>query len=100
RPNVGRRRRNRVTELRTDLRRSQLLFRHAHGLAIEPVELARVLHQRAIAALAHGLQDRTHDRFRFRKPRGFARQQTADIFALEYSNHSTILLSGYSTMPS
>ena len=67
--------------------------------ARESIELARVFEKRFIAAAAHGFENRAHHFFGFVEPRRFALQQRADVFALNDADHSTILLSGYSTMP-
>ena len=72
---------------------------NAHSGTRESIELARVFEKRSIAAAAHVFENRAHRFLGFVEPSRFARQQRADVFALNDADHSTILLSGYSTMP-
>ena len=81
-------------------RGAQFGLRHADALALEAIELARVFDEGAIAALTDGVENGPHHGLGFGESGRLARQQAADLFAFEYADHSTILLSGYSTIPS
>src|SRR5207249_1272209 len=87
------------SESRVEFNRCDLARRHADRVSRKPIEFARVLDERTIAALAHVIENRADHRLGFSEPRRPAFQQPADVFGLDYSDHSTILLSGYSTMP-
>jgi hypothetical protein len=78
-----------VAELRRKARAGALQIGRGHrdGLAVEPIELARVFEQRLIAPRAHRCQNRAHHGFGFGEP-GFApRHKTGHGCGGQNPNH-------------